>query len=150
MTAIILIGIPASGKSTFCRQRLFDTHIRLNLDMLKTRRKENIILQACLAAKAAFVVDNTNASISERSRFIAPAKAGGYRVIGYYFSSRIADALQRNSQRSSKARVPDKAVQGIAGRLVLPQWEEGFDELWYVRLDEKGGFTVEKWNEDRK
>ncbi len=31
MTAIILIGIPASGKSTFYRQRFFFTHVRISL-----------------------------------------------------------------------------------------------------------------------
>ena len=61
MTAIILIGIPASGKSTFCKERLFDTHLRLNLDMLKTRHREKLLLQACIAAQQPFVVDNTNA-----------------------------------------------------------------------------------------
>ncbi|HEY3308442.1 MAG TPA: AAA family ATPase [Desulfuromonadaceae bacterium] len=147
MTAIILIGIPASGKSTFCRQRLYDTHLRLNLDMLKTRRKENILLQACLIAKAAFVVDNTNATILARAQFIEPAKAARFRVIGYYFSSKIAEALQRNSQRPGKARVPDRAVHGIAGSLELPQREEGFDELWYVRMDGMGGFIVEEWKD---
>ena len=33
MTAIILIGIPGSGKSTFCQQRFFFTHVRISLDM---------------------------------------------------------------------------------------------------------------------
>ena len=147
MTAILLIGIPASGKSSFCKQRLYDTHLRLNLDMLKTRRKENIILQACLIAKAAFVVDNTNATKMARARFITPAKAARFQVIGYYFSSKVVEALQLNSQRTDKARVPDKAVHGIAGSLELPQWEEGFDELWYVRMDGKGGFIVEEWKD---
>lgn len=31
MTAIILIGIPASGKSTFFRQRFFFAHVRISL-----------------------------------------------------------------------------------------------------------------------
>jgi transcriptional regulator with XRE-family HTH domain len=35
--AIIFVGIQASGKSTFYRERFFDTHLRINLDMLKTR-----------------------------------------------------------------------------------------------------------------
>jgi predicted kinase len=51
MEAILFIGIPASGKSTFYKERFFTTHIRVNLDMLKTRKREALILQACLVAK---------------------------------------------------------------------------------------------------
>jgi hypothetical protein len=36
MHAILLIGLQASGKSTFFRERFSDTHVRINLDMLRT------------------------------------------------------------------------------------------------------------------
>jgi predicted kinase len=44
MEAVILIGIQGSGKSTFCRERFFNTHIRINLDMLKTRHRERYLV----------------------------------------------------------------------------------------------------------
>jgi tRNA(His) 5'-end guanylyltransferase len=34
MEAVILAGIQAAGKSTFCRERFFDSHVRINLDKL--------------------------------------------------------------------------------------------------------------------
>jgi hypothetical protein len=61
MEAIIFIGIQGLGKSSFYRERFFNTHIRINLDMLKTRRREQLLLQACLNAKQPFVVDNLTA-----------------------------------------------------------------------------------------
>ena len=70
MEAIIFVGIQASGKSTFYRERFFDTHLRINLDMLKTRYREQLILRACIEAKQPFVVDNTNPSVEERARYI--------------------------------------------------------------------------------
>jgi predicted kinase len=148
MTAIIFIGIPAAGKSTFYRQRFFDTHIRINLDMLKTRHREKLLLHACIAAKQPFVIDNTNASAAERQRFITQAKEAGFKVIGYYFSSRVEEALERNRQREGRARIPDGGVAGAAGRLELPALAEGFDELRYVRMDGRGGFIVEEWNDE--
>lgn len=148
MTAIILIGIPASGKSTFCKDRLFNSHVRINLDMLKTRHREKLIFHACLTAKQPVVIDNTNATAAERSRYIAPAKDVGFEVIGYYFSSRIQDALERNRQRQGSAQIPDKGVIGVAGRLELPSLSEGFDKLWYVTMDDNGGFVVEEWNDE--
>jgi len=148
MTAIIFIGIPASGKSTFYRWRFFDTHIRINLDMLKTRHREKLLFQACIAAKQPFVIDNTNASAAERKRIITPARDAGFKVIGYYFGSKVQEALERNRQREGRARIADKGVMGAAGRLELPALAEGFDELWYVRMDGMGGFCVEEWKNE--
>jgi predicted kinase len=146
-TAVILIGIPAAGKSTFYRQRYFETHLRLSLDQLKTRQREQIILEACLAARQPFVSDNTNATRQVRARFIEAAKAAGFRVVGYYLSSKLEDALRRNRLREGKGQIPDAGVRGIAGRLELPEREEGFDELWYVKMDAAGGFVVAPWVE---
>ena len=148
MTAIILIGIPASGKSTFCKEQLFNTHVRLNLDMLKTRHREKFLLQACIAAQQPFVIDNTNASPAERECFIMPASKAGFKVIGYYFSSKVQEALERNRLREGKARIHDSGIHGTAARLKLPSKAEGFDELWYVRMDGNGGFIIEEWNDE--
>lgn len=49
---IVLCGIQASGKSSFARERWYESHVRINLDMLRTRNREDIVLYACLAAKA--------------------------------------------------------------------------------------------------
>lgn len=147
-TAIIFIGIPASGKSSFYKERFFDTHIRISLDMLKTRNREKLLFTSCIAAKQSFVIDNTNASKAERERFIVPTREAEFRVIGYYFNSRVEEALERNRQREGKARIPDMGVRGVAGRLEMPDLVEGFDELWYVRMDGKGGFIVAEWNDE--
>ena len=147
MTGVIFIGIQASGKTTFYRERFFDTHVRLSLDMLKTRHREELLLHACIAARQPFVVDNTNATARERMRYITPARAAGFRLVGYYFQSRLQESIARNRLRTGKERIPDKGVMGTAGRLELPSMAEGFDELWYVRMDGRGGFVVEEWQD---
>lgn len=68
MEAILFIGIQGAGKSTFFQQRFFDTHVRINLDMLKTRYREQVFLSACILAKQSFVVDNTNIRAAERAK----------------------------------------------------------------------------------
>jgi predicted kinase len=145
MEAVIFVGIQAVGKSTFYRERFEDTHIRLNLDMLKTRRRERILLEACLAAKQPFVVDNTNVTCVDRTRYIAPARAAGFRVVGYYFRSSMRDAVERNSLRPGRKAVPEKGIAGTRRRLELPSLAEGFDQLYYVSIGEAGGFAVEEW-----
>ena len=144
-TLVILIGIPASGKSSFCRSYLYDSHVRINRDQLKTKYREHLLLDACICGRQSFVVDNTNVSRAVRAPFIAQARKTGFRVIGYYFSSMLDEALERNRQREGTARIPDQGVAGMARRLELPDYGEGFDELWYVRMDGSGGFQVEEW-----
>jgi predicted kinase len=145
MEAVLLIGIQAVGKSTFFQRRFANTHIRLNLDMLKTRHRESILLKACIDAKQPFVVDNTNVTPEERARYIASAKAAGFRVVGYYFQSRLSDAIQRNRRRVLPKAIPDVAIAGTHKRLQVPSPAEGFDELYYVTLNASGEFMVEKW-----
>jgi predicted kinase len=112
MDAVIFIGIPGSGKSTFFRERFFDTHVRINLDMLKTRHREKVLIDACIAAKQSFVVDNTNITAAERARYIPLARRAGFRVVGYYFQSNLGAALERNQLRSGKALITPKGVRG--------------------------------------
>ena len=97
MQLIIFMGLQASGKSTFYREKFIDSHIRLNLDMLKTRHREQILFNACLAAKPSVVIDNTNPTLADRQRYIKPAKEKNFQIIGYYFESKIEDCKIRNS-----------------------------------------------------
>jgi predicted kinase len=146
MEAVIFMGIPGSGKSTFYRQRFIDTHIRINLDMLKTRHQELILFQACLAARQPFVVDNTNVTAVERSRYIPLARQAGFEVIGYYFHSSLKEAIKRNSQRTGKGKIPEKGVRGRYGLLQKPALAEGFDQLYSVRIDPATSrFIVDEW-----
>lgn len=146
METIVFVGIQASGKSTFYRERFFDTHVRISLDMLRTRNRERILLEACLAARQPFVVDNTNPRADARARYVAPARAAGFRVVGYYFRTPPGEALQRNQQRTGKQLVPVAGVLGTYKRLQPPRLEEGFDALYLVRVDPGGGFSVEEWD----
>lgn len=149
MEAILFIGIPASGKSTFYKEHFFATHVRINLDMLKTRRRESLILQACLIAKQPFVVDNTNVLKSERAQYIELARAAGFRVVGYYFQSRLQDALERNSQRTGKANIPEKGLIARHSQLQIPSLDEGFDQLFYVMIDPSSReFMVKEWEDE--
>lgn len=148
MEAVLFIGVQASGKSSFFRERLFDTHVRLNLDMLRTRHREALMLRACIEAKAKFVVDNTNPTREERRRYIGPARAAGFRVVGYYFASSLEPALARNAVREGKARIPDAGVRGTYGRLELPALDEGFDALYYVSVMADRGFDVQEWSDE--
>ena len=139
---VIFIGIQGAGKSSFFKQYFFDTHIRINLDMLKTKHREKLLIEACLEAKQPFVIDKTNPTIEGRAKYIALAKEYRFSVIGYYFASNLTGAIRRNNQREGKAKVPGKAIMATYKRMQIPSLAEGFDELFYVRIDETKGFIV--------
>jgi predicted kinase len=147
MQALIFCGIQGTGKSTFYLRRFFDTHVRINLDMLRTRHREWLLVRACVEAKQPFVVDNTNPTAAERARYILPARDAGFRVIGYFFESEVSDALARNARREGKGRVHPAGVYGTRKRLQVPLRAEGFDELYRVTAGE-GEFSVEPLREE--
>lgn len=145
MELILFIGLQASGKSTLYQRRFADTHLRLNYDMLKTRHREDITFNACLTGKTPCVIDNTNPTPDERARYVAPARAAGFRIVGYYFHSKVSDCLARNAARPRP--VPEVGILGTHRRLVLPRPDEGFDELWHVRI-EGSDFVITEWNDE--
>jgi predicted kinase len=146
--AVIFIGLQGTGKSTFYKERFFATHLRINLDMLKTRHRERRFLQTCLETHQRFVVDNTNPTRAERQVYIEAARQVGFRVIGYYFQSKLEDCQRRNEQRAGAERIPLPGLLRTAGRMEIPISEEGFDELHYVRIDASHHFVVEEWKNE--
>lgn len=143
MEAVIFIGLQASGKSSFYKERFFTTHVRISLDLLRTRYREDLFMNACLQSQQSFVIDNTNPTCTDRIKYINAARAARYSVAGYYFRSKAEDCLIRNRQRANP--VPDVGILSTARKLERPVLEEGFDDLKYVRLSETG-FVVEDWN----
>jgi len=145
MEMLLFVGIQGTGKTTFYRERFFETHVRVSRDMLRTRHRQNLLVAACLAAKQPFVVDDTNVTKARRAEHIAAAKSAGFRVIGFYFRSPLGDALRRNRERPPGRVVPAAGVAGTHKRLEPPIWEEGFDELHLVEVIPGGGLLVRDW-----
>lgn len=145
MEIIIFIGLQGAGKSSFYRDYFLNTHIRINLDMLKTRNREKILIQACFDAKQRFVVDNTNPTLEDRARYIIQAKQHKFRIIGYYFQSKLEDCKQRNQQRHPQQIIPIMGLISTQKKLVIPSFSEGFDALYYVRIAPNNSFVVKEW-----
>lgn len=142
MHAVIFIGIQGSGKTTFYRQRFFETHVRISMDMLRTRHREGILVAACIAAKQPFVVDNTNVLTAERALYISAARQARFRVTGYFFQTPLRAAIARNAKREDKKAIPVAGVIGKYKHLQTPAMEEGFDEIFAVELTAQDQFLV--------
>jgi predicted kinase len=145
---VIFVGLQGAGKSTFYQEGFFATHVRINLEMLRTRHREKRLMLASLETHPSFVVDNTNPTRAEREVYLRAANDAGFRIVGYYFQSRIEDCKRRNLQRIPEQQVPVVGILGTASRMEFPSRDEGFDGLFYVRIDEPNGFVVEEWQDE--
>ena len=143
-TIAIMMGLQGSGKSTFYSRHLADEFVHVNLDTLKTRHQEKLLIEECMQNERNFAIDNTNPTRLDRERYIKPAREAGYRVIGYFLESKIKDCMQRNALREGKARVPEKAIAATSNKLEIPSYEEGFDELYFVKNNGET-MTIEAW-----
>jgi predicted kinase len=140
MECVILIGLPASGKSTFFRERFAGTHDHISKDLLRNnrqpQRRQEQLIAAALASGRPVVVDNTNPSAAVRAPIIALARQHGAEVTGYFFVTEAGDALRRNRAREGRERVPDVAIFTVRKRLEPPTMAEGFDRRFSVRVNE--------------
>ena len=143
--AVLFVGIQATGKSTFFQQRFARSHVRINYDTLRTRRRERILFEACLTAGISFVVDNTNPTRDDRRRYLEPIANHSFRSIGYFFQSQIKPSLKRNSLREGKERIPERGLLATYAKMEIPDRDEGFDELYYVKIGFEMNFVVESW-----
>jgi hypothetical protein len=134
----VLCGVQGSGKTTLYRDRFLATHVRVSMDLLRTRPREAAFVSLCLETRQPFVVDNTNPTVADRARYVAPAREAGFRVIGYLVEVDAAVAAARNAARAGRARIPDSGLRGTAARFIRPAPEEGFDELWHATAGPDG------------
>src|SRR5262249_22649958 len=121
MEAVLLIGVQGAGKSSFYKERFFDTHVRVSRDMLKTSARRRALIATCRATRQPYVVDNTNVLKARRAEQIEPAKAAGFRVVGFYFRTSLKDAFRRNAARPRERVVPPAGVAATFKKLQLPE-----------------------------
>jgi predicted kinase len=143
---VIFVGLQASGKSTFFRERFAATHEHVSKDLFRnnrdpTRRQAQLI-EAALGRGVPVVVDNTNPTVEDRRSPIRLGRRFGAKIVGYYFDSTVCQSVGRNRQRTGADQVPDVAVYATAKKRERPSYQEGFDELFRVRMTEDSTFEV--------
>jgi predicted kinase len=143
MEAVILCGVQGAGKTTLYRERFLETHVRVALDLLRTRSREEAFLRLCLAERQRFVVDATNPTPADRRRYLEPAREAGFPTIAYLVEVADAQALARNAAREERRRVAPGALVRTGRRLLRPTPEEGFDELWHATAAADGAWRIE-------
>jgi len=151
MEIIILIGLQASGKSTFYRTYFVDTHEHISKDLLNSSKNKNKNQKQAERIERAFqeqrsvVVDNTNVTVQDRLSLIDEGRRYDANIIGYYFQPDVLSSRTRNMQRTGKAQVPEKAIFITAHKFEPPSYAEGFDTLYYVRVGKESTSENPVW-----
>ena len=135
---MLLVGLPASGKSTFFRQRLTETHLHLSKDLWPNvrRREERLrrILRESLEAGHSVTVDNTNVARAVREPLLHIGREYRARNVGYVFEPDIKACRACNTAREGRAQVAPVGMWVMVSKWEPPVLDEGFDALQGVRL----------------
>ena len=119
--------------------------MHINLDTLHTRNKERLLMEECARLNQSVVIDNTNPTATDRERYIRFFKEYGYRIVCLYFQSHLRDCLARNEQRERV--VKRLGILGTYNKMQLPQFAEGFDEMYYVCIQDNS-FNLNEWQHE--
>jgi predicted kinase len=143
---VILVGLQASGKSTFYRERFAATHEHVSKDLFPNNKNRNRrqaqLIAAALEKGSPVVLDNTSPTLEDRRAIIELGRAFGARIVGYYFEPDVRRCIERNRLREGREKVPDVAIYATASKLVPLSYPEGFDELLHVRATDGSSFEV--------
>jgi predicted kinase len=131
--AVILVGLPGAGKTTYYWQHFAQTHGLVSGDVHGSPAKQSDVARQYIRENRPFVVDNTNVTRSARMPHVQRAREAGYRVLCCYFDTPVRTAIARNKSRNDKKAIPVPAILRAAKTLEAPVEEEGFDEIKVIR-----------------
>lgn len=143
----VLVGLQASGKSTFYEQHLFGRYEQVSKDLFpraarRRQERQMRLVGEALSAGRSVAVDNTNPSTEEWEPLVSVGRAHRATVTAYWFPPDLEGSLLRNATRQGRDRVPDVGIHVTANRLCRPSLADGFDAVMEVRFDGRGGFRV--------
>ncbi|WP_189856783.1 ATP-binding protein [Streptomyces poonensis] len=143
----VLVGLQASGKSTFYGQCLSGRYGLVSKDLFprgarNKQRRQMRLVEEHLAAGRSVAVDNTNPSPREWAPLVDLAHAYGATATAYWFPPDVSGSLRRNAAREGRDRVPDVGVLATLEQLREPSPADGFDVVRKVCFDGRGGFEV--------
>lgn len=137
---VVLVGFPASGKSTFCERHLVPRgYVRVNRDTLKTQEKCMKAAQAALSSGKSVVIDNTSPSIESRKMYVDLGKKVGVPVRCFRFDADEKLAVHLNYLREritngASPHVPTIGYCTYKKKLEEPTTAEGFVDIVHIKF----------------
>ncbi|XP_041455017.1 bifunctional polynucleotide phosphatase/kinase-like [Lytechinus variegatus] len=138
---LILVGYPASGKSTFVKNHLLPhKYVHVNRDTIGTWQKCVAACSSALGKGQSVVIDNTNADIESRKRYIDCAKKANVQCRCFSFTTTIDHARHNEKFRQltpsgkNHASIADMIFYSFRKNFVAPKKEEGYSEVVQVNF----------------
>ena len=154
-TIHMLIGIPGSGKSTYCKNTLTKNYshaIFIASDKVRDAnphlKEEEIwpeIYRLCVNAlnnDTDIIYDATNITPTVRNRFknkLAELNVKEYDMIAYYFTTNPKICYERVLLRNTfpnERFLPAEVVLSYGEKIIAPTLDEGFKEIITINNDE--------------
>lgn len=130
---IIMVGSPASGKSSFAKNN-FSKYVYINRDTLGTWQKCVAALEKALVQEnKSAVIDNTNPDVESRKRYIEVAKKHAIPCRCFVMNTTEAQAKHNNVFRELTDPfhliIKDLIFSGYKSKYVEPVMNEGYTEI---------------------
>lgn len=131
MELVILVGIAASGKTTWSKMAL-PKHVRISLDDIKqhSRELEDQMVENEFQKGNNIVIDDTNLRRDIRKRHISVASRYGASIKVVFFDVDISKAHRQNSIRDKD--IPYHVLDVQKRNLEIPAKNEGIDLIQIV------------------
>lgn len=147
-TCYMLIGLPASGKTTFCNQLWKNTNsliispdsirkMLLNSSLSGVYFKQEIesivwisiieLLNSTCQLQKNIIYDATNISIKSRENILLILKKYNYEIIGIYLDTSLESIYERDKIRQEK--VGKDVINRMVASFQLPTLDEGFTKI---------------------
>ena len=152
----ILIGLPASGKSTWREANVgpvvasSDDHIEA-VAARENKTYSEVFESAISEAEVVFreaiidaysekkdlIIDRTNLFAKKRAHLIKEAKRNGYRVVAVWFAPPATEGEwavweNRLKERGDAKKIPWHVLNSMAANMQMPTLDEGFNEVTTV------------------
>ncbi|XP_071811636.1 uncharacterized protein F21D5.5-like isoform X1 [Apostichopus japonicus] len=138
---LLMVGFPASGKSTFVKKHLLQhNYVHVNRDMMGTWQKCVTACQASLKKGLSVAIDNTNPDVEARKRYIDCAKNAGVACRCFVFNVTQDQARHNEKFRSltpagkNHASISDMVFHSYKNKFIEPKLQEGFNEVIRVNF----------------
>eukprot|EP01105_Mastigella_eilhardi_P018693 TRINITY_DN4345_c0_g1_i5.p2 TRINITY_DN4345_c0_g1~~TRINITY_DN4345_c0_g1_i5.p2 ORF type:complete len:357 (+),score=76.32 TRINITY_DN4345_c0_g1_i5:517-1587(+) len=137
---VVIVGFPASGKSTFSRTYMVPKgYVHVNRDTLKTPAKCLKTTEEALESGKSVVIDNTNPDKAGRASYIDLAKERDIPVRCFRMdvSEQLANHLNYFREKITSGNSPHVPRMGYAmykKRFQEPSLDEGFAEIKHVQF----------------
>lgn len=150
---ILLCGIPGSGKSTWACKHITGDDVYVSRDEIRysiIKNDEEYFshedevfnlfirkIESGLKEGKCVYADATHINWASRSKVLNSIhNIEDYDVDVYFFKTDVKTCLERNAQRIGRARVPDDAINRMAGRLHHPRYDPfEYHQIKTIRTD---------------